>query len=419
MTAQGTTSEATRTARRRLAPRLRALLGVLGGLGVISVAVNLSLALSLRRPVGPSPARSVVPSTSPSLTPSAVDAPMAPGERLTAARELFLARCYGEADAHLAILLAAEPRRAELHYWRSLVRKQSGQLDAALASIERARALEPENPAFREQQGEIYLAQGRSEEAADAFDAALKRRPGSFAALMGKSRAMEQMYEAKLPVTIPEIVNPVEEAVRLQPHNPEGVRTLARMCFGYLQQFSRAEQLARQAAALGPDDATPHMILAEVYLNSREPESDEKAVAAAREAVRRDDRRPEPLYLLGRALLRRNDLSGAIEALERSTRIQLMPQAVYQLSLAHARAGNAERAAHYSRLYDSWNRFSERRKALLALYRHRPDDVRIHAQLAELYLAHGARDPARNWARRGLRLRPDDPRLRRVLARLE
>jgi predicted Zn-dependent protease len=343
---------------------------------------------------------------------------MDPAARLALARDLFVARRFGEADAHLAILLSQAPRQAELHYWRSLIQTQSGQHDASLASIRRACALEPGNLSFQEQLGEVYLAQGRSDEAARTFDTTIRQHPDSFAALLGKGRAMEQMYEAKLPIPIPEIVGPVEKAVRLRPHNARGVTTLARMCFVYLQQFDRAEKLARQAAALDPQAAAPHLILAEVYLNSPDPASGEKAVTAAREAVKRDTRRPEPLYLLGRALLRLNDVPAAIATLERSTEIQLMPQAVYQLSLAHARAGNREKAAHYSRLYDSWNRFAERRKTLLALLKHRPSDVRIHAQLAELYLDHGARDPARHWARAGLALRPEDARLRRVLARV-
>ena len=144
-----------------------------------------------------------------------------------------------------------------------------------------------------------------------------------------------------------------------------------------------------------------------------------KAVACARQAARLDPHNPQPLYLLGRALLRQNDLPGAIDAFEQSTRIQLMPEAVYQLSLAYARAGRMDQARHYSRLYDSWSQFTERRKLLLALLQHRPRDIGLHAQLAELYLAQGALDPARNWLRKGLQLRPQDPTLRSLLARVE
>src|SRR5262249_51088056 len=172
--------------------------------------------------------------------------------RLALARLLFLARHFQEAEEQLGVLKARQPRRPEIDYWLSLVRKESGQLDAALTSIQRARRLDPRSELFHEQLGEIYLAQGRSEEAASAFDACLKRKPDSYAALMGKARAMEQLYEAKLPVAIPEIVTPVRKAVRLQPQNPWGVTVLARMSFAYLQQFEEAERLANQAIRLDP-----------------------------------------------------------------------------------------------------------------------------------------------------------------------
>lgn len=414
-------------------PRLRLLLAVMLVLGAVSAMVNLGPWRRATSPGAPAAASQEVPAAAGaagavhrSLAPSPlleqyrrwlVAHPEDAAVRLALARELFVAGRFAEAEVELSILQAREPRRAELYYWRALVQKESGRPEAALGSIRQAQRLDPENPAFQEQLGEIYLALGRSEEAAETFDVCLKRNPESYAALIGKARAMEQMYEAKLPVTIPSIVEPVEKAVRLRPHSPQGVTMLARMSFAYLQQFDRAETLARQAMELDPHAAAPYLILVEVYLNRPEPESAAKAVEAAREAVKRDPNRAEPLYVLGRALLRQNDLQGAIAALERSTEILLMPQAVYQLSLAYARAGNTERAQQYSRLYDSWNRFAEQRKTLLALLQHRPSDVAIYAKLAELYLDAGAREPARNWARKGLKLRPDDARLRRILSR--
>jgi predicted Zn-dependent protease len=339
--------------------------------------------------------------------------------RMAFARLLFIARRFPEAEEQLRYLKRRQPQRAEISYWLSLVQKQSGQLDAALQSIREARRLEPRREIFLEGLGEIYLSQGRSEEAASTFDVCLKRQPESYAALMGKARAMEQLYEAKRPVAIPEIVAPVLKAVQLQPRNALGVTVLARMSFAYLQQFETAERLARQALQLDPSQAEPYLILVEIYLDNPTPDNAGKAVACARQAARLDSHNPQPLYLLGRALLRENDVPGAIGAFEQSTRLQLMPEAVYQLSLAYARAGRMEQARHYSRLYDSWSQFTERRKLLLALLQHRPQDIGLHAQLAELYLSQGAVEPARNWLRKGLQLQPQDPTLRRLLGHVE
>jgi predicted Zn-dependent protease len=337
--------------------------------------------------------------------------------RLAFARLLFLARRFAEAGEQLTLLQSHQPRRPEIAYWLSLVQKQRGQLDAALTSIQRARRLEPHSERFGEQLGEIYLAQGRGAEAACVFDSCLTQQPDAYAALMGKARAMEQLYQEKLPVAIPEIVTPVRKAVRLQPQNAWGITVLARMSFAYLQQFAAAEQMANQAIRLDPGQAEPYLILVEIYLADPARANTEKAVACARQAVRLDPHSPQPLYLLGRTLLRQNDLLGAIDALKQSTRVKLMPEAVYQLSLAYARAGKPAQARYYSQLYDSWTRFSERRKLLLTLLEHRPRDVQLHVQLAELYLAQGAVEPAHNWLRRGLQLQPHDSRLHGLLAR--
>jgi tetratricopeptide (TPR) repeat protein len=424
-------------------PRLRLLLRVLALLALVSAGVNLYRWRTSPRPSATPPLQGEGLAARPGsrVTGSEPDSPPLVGEgpgersaleqqqrwvaahpgdagaRLALARMLFIARRFSEAAAHLVVLKTQQPRRAEIWYWLALAQKEEGQADAEARSLEQALRLEPHRALFRETLGEVYLAQGRSTEAARTFDACLKRGPASYSALMGKARAMEQLYEAKLPVTIPEIMSPVEKAVRLQPGNSAGLTVLARMAFAYMQQFDRADRLAQQAIELDPTRAEPYMIRVEIALSRPTPENGEQAVAWAREAARLDPGRPEPLYLLGRALLRRGDLNGAIEALERSTRAQLMPEAVYQLSLAYARAGNEERSRHYSRLYESWNQFVERRKVLLASLQHRSADVDLYARLAELYLSQGATEPARNWVEKGLQLCPADPRLHRLLSR--
>src|SRR5207249_1517785 len=115
-------------------------------------------------------------------------------------------------------------------------------------------------------------------------------------------------------VAIPEIIKPVEKAVRLRPQIPTGVTMLARMVLVYLQQFERAEQLAHQAIQLDPNRAEPYLILVESYLCHPDPSNLEQAVQCAHTAIRLDPHRPEPLYLLGRAFLRQNNLPAAIDA---------------------------------------------------------------------------------------------------------
>jgi tetratricopeptide (TPR) repeat protein len=413
--------------------RLRFLLRLLLLLALVSAGVNYRRWQRAHRSVAPAaspagmgrggtgePAGLTTSPAGPSLEQQWQGTTTKPGDLsagIAQARSLFIAGHFGAAEAQLKQLKSRLPKVSDIRYWLSLAQRQEGHMDAALGSIQEAIRLEPRSQLFQEWEGEIYLAQGRSEEAATAFDVCLKRQPGAYSALLGKAQAMEQLYAAKRPVAIPEIIGPVEKAVRLRPQIPAGVTMLARMVLLYLQQFERAEQLAHQAIQLDPNRAEPYLILTESYLCHPDPTSLEQAVQCAHAAARLDPQRPEPLYLLGRVLLRQNNLPAAIEAFEQSTQLQMMPEAVYQLSLAYARIGDQERARHYSRLYESWNQFVERRKLLLALLQHRPQDINLYAQLGDLYLSQGAVEPARNWAHKGLQISPQEPRLLRILAR--
>ena len=68
---------------------------------------------------------------------------------------------------------------------------------------------------------------------------------------MGKARALEQRFISSLPVGLSEMTAPVEKAVRIQPDNPWGLVTLARMTFNYQVRPDPAEKLALPAGRLG------------------------------------------------------------------------------------------------------------------------------------------------------------------------
>jgi tetratricopeptide (TPR) repeat protein len=326
---------------------------------------------------------------------------------------------YPRALAELAILERAQPKNAEVYLRQAMVHKYAGQLTEAEAAARRALQLQPANGPAREWLGEVYLAEGRAHEALDEFQRSLKRTPDSYFALMGKARALEQLFISRFAIAPAQVVAPVEEAVRLDPNNPWGVVTLARMTFNYLMRPEPAEKLAKRAAELDARDAEPYIILAEIALHRPATAENLRQVGVyAYEAAQRAPRDARPPAQLGRALLRQNEPAEAAKLLERSLALGSTPETVYQLSIAYRRAGNAERARYFGGIYEHWNTFMERRKTLLGNVQREPGKADHYYALAKLYLEEHAPDPAQTWLEKAKSLAAADPRYSRMMAQL-
>jgi tetratricopeptide (TPR) repeat protein len=339
--------------------------------------------------------------------------------RFRLAELYFKQKEYSRSLAELDLLQRRRPDDADLILRRAMVLKYSGDALQAEKAVRRVLALRPQDGAAREWLGEILLDQGRYHKALEQFEQCLKQQPRSYFALLGKGRALEQLLLSRHPVPIARVLQPVEEAVRLNPDHPEGVTTLARMTFAYLQGSDEAEPLALRAAALDPASARPYIILAQIYLSrSPTPENLQKVGEYAYEAGRRDLEDPRPPYFLGQALLRQNDLERAVKALERSVALGAMPEAVTQLSAAYRRAGNGERASHYAEIYQQYADRMARRNALLGAHEREPQAVRHTYALAELYLETGQPETAVYWLKEARRLRKRDPVYDRLMARV-
>ena len=319
---------------------------------------------------------------------------------------------------HLLILRNLQPRNPAIHLRLSMAYRHNSQLEEALQSIQQSLALSPKDLTAREWLGEVYLAQGRSDDALQTFNQCLKQNPKSYGAWMGKARSLEQLYIAKRPVVTTDMVKPVEEALKIQPDNPQALSVLSRMTFIYLAQLDRAEKLAWRAIQVDPNLAEPYLILVEIYLNKPTPSHLDEALKMAQTAAQLDTSRPEPLYLLARVQMRKNQIREAIQSLERSMQIESMPETTYMLSLAYARVGEVEKAKHYKDIYKQWNAFMEKRKVLLGELQHKPQDVNVYCRLAELYLSTGDLEPAENWLLKAQKLQKKHPRIHELMAQL-
>lgn len=339
--------------------------------------------------------------------------------RFQLAELYFKQKEYSRSLAELKLLERALPHEPEVFVRRAVVLKYAGQPDAAEKEVRRALALSPQYDLAWELLGEIRLDQERYHEALALFERCLKRRPDSYLALLGKSRSLEQLLVARHPIPLSTVIQPVEQAVQEEPHNPEGLATLARMKFAYQQQPDEAEKLALRAAELDPAGARPYLILAQIALSRPPtPENLRRAGEYAYEAGRRDLHDPRPPYLIGRVFLQQNDAGRAVKAFQHSVALGAMPEAVSQLAVAYRRAGDVARANQYAGLFQQYTDRLERRNALLAAREREPGDVRHLYALAGLYLEASEPETGALWLAEAKKLRPGDPRGASLSARV-
>jgi tetratricopeptide (TPR) repeat protein len=339
--------------------------------------------------------------------------------RFRLAQLYFTQRDYSRSLVELRRLEQERPGDPDVLLHQALVLKAVGQPAPAERAIRRALAVRPQDEAAWEWLGEIYLDQERYPQALAIFQRCLKSQPYSYFALLGKGRALEQLLLTRHPIPIAAVMEPVEKAVQINPQNADGLATLARMTFTYVQRPDDAEKLARRAAALDPRSPQPFIILAQIALSRPPtPENLRWAGQYAYEAGRRDLQDPRPPYFIGRVALQQNDAARAVKALERSIALGPMPESVSLLSVAYRRAGNAKRASDYAGIYQRYTDLLGRRNALLAAREREPGQVRYDEDLAQLYLEAGEPDTAEDWLKAARALQPRDPRSDHLLARL-
>lgn len=411
--------------------RLLALTATAAVLACVAIAVNLHFAHrpAAEQPAGfsllPMPPAAPVPGTQ---TPTAQQLtwrlqanPRDRAARYRLAQLHFQSGDYARALRELDIIQKETPRDPEVHLRKAVVLKYEGQLEAAERETRRALALEPDYALPELLLGEILLDQHRDRDALRVFERRLKRDPESAGALMGKGRALEQLFLVQQPVTVAEVLAPVEKAAARAPNDVDAVRTLARMKLAYVhteEGLDDAERAALRASTLDPRDAQPYIILAQIYLaRAPTPANLEKVGYYAAQAGALDLKDPRPPYLIGRVALLQNDAVRAARALELSLRLGPLPEAVAQLAAAYRRAGNRERADHYARIYQEYARRVARRDALLAARVREPAEVRHYHDLARLYLEAGQPDPAAAWLERARSVRPRDEVRDTLLAR--
>jgi len=117
---------------------------------------------------------------------------------------------WGEADRHLSLAVDAQPEREDALFWLAQVKRNLGQLQAAIELCERALVVNPENPAVLNELALSYMAVDLPQ-ACEVLRKAIQIDPASsyFHLNMGLAlRRMSLLYPARLSL---------EEALRLNP----------------------------------------------------------------------------------------------------------------------------------------------------------------------------------------------------------
>jgi tetratricopeptide (TPR) repeat protein len=205
-----------------------------------------------------------------------------------------------------------------------------GRFPEALQEMNDARSLDPDDPELLYAHAMIALRAGKFEEAKPLMAQLEKLRPGpAVHVLLGRTlRDFQQFDQAQ---------SQLKRALQLDPKTPRAEYYLGTLILLRNQFEKMDEAIAHFCSELEnyPNDYLANLHLGIAYVSTRRAAEAlpflEKAAAVSRES--------EPLYHLGQARFQTNDLSGAIDALQR----YLQPTA----DTAAAKSGPNVSSAHY------------------------------------------------------------------------
>jgi len=229
-----------------------------------------------------------------------------------------------EAEAAYRQALDINPDEAQVHVALAYVltrelagHDQNERLKEANVTINRAITLQPENAVAYDVLGMVLEAQGRPENAEQAYRRSIQLKANSSLAymhlahliqttdLISKAKpyyqqAIKLAQDARTLVMIADTLQleglndtseaPLQRALALEPANPEALYLLGRLLL-MRQQSNKAIPLLQMASQLGKDDFSSHYLLAVGHLQTQHLGDAEKSFARAAELASAEDRR--------------------------------------------------------------------------------------------------------------------------------
>ncbi|MGQ9511098.1 MAG: tetratricopeptide repeat protein [Thermaceae bacterium] len=213
-------------------------------------------------------------------------------------------RAQGYLEMALSVLKDGEkvnPKYAPLHAQKGAVYALMGQHEKAVESLRTSLLLE-DDPQVHALLAEVYLAQGRADEALGEYKKALAKTPQDVSLLLRYASLLLLKNQAA------EAAKALEEAVQLRPGNAEAWYVLGQAYFA-LKRWKEAGVAFEQAIALAPARyPAAYAYAGRVYLELSDPQ---KAKSRLTVAVRLEGKNPEFRYHLGLANEQLGDKAGA------------------------------------------------------------------------------------------------------------
>ena len=344
---------------------------------------------------------------------------------------------YGRAADAFERCSALDDRDARVLYKLAYARYRAGQAAAAIEPLRRAVALTPDFAEAHHLLGMCLREGNRLDDAHESLQTASRLQPG----LVPVREALAEIYASRGQDA--RAIDELEALVALDPDRPERL-----VAVGLAQ--ARAGRREAAVLALGraaerfPEHADVFAALGRVWLDTARTTGDPVALAKALEALHaaaaRSDAGSDVLALLGRAQLEDGDAAGAERTLRQAVaRLPVAPEAFLALGTAAERQGRPEEARHALEQYvavaagrgdvvELASHIARLAAALgdphgAAYWLERAVEeggptAPLLARLAEVQIARGRLDDAREAVTSGLELDPSSAHLRRLQAEL-
>jgi protein O-GlcNAc transferase len=222
-----------------------------------------------------------------------------------AALSLHKAGKVDDAITKYRMVLETFPQFADAWHMAGVAEHQRQSATAAIDCIQRAIALNPNDPIYRNNLGVVLLSIGQSKGALDAFDQAVAINPAYAEATSNAGKAFELLGEWK------DALDRFRQALALNPTNVTYVLAVGRHLLR-VGQLEDAIALYRNALAFAPHNADLHNALGNALVHVRQSD---KAAAAYEQAVRIDGTFPEAQFNLANAYCEQGRTSEAMNAM--------------------------------------------------------------------------------------------------------
>lgn len=187
------------------------------------------------------------------------------------------------------------------------------QLDASLATYERALMLFPADPDLWTGKGSIYYIQGNYEKAASAYEEASRLGKESIQTLSSLASAYEQLKQDDKAIAA------YEKAVALNPEDENLLYNIA-VLYSNLEKYDQAAEYYGRALQLNPDDSDAKFNLALIYVLKLEQW--DEALPILKALVEAEPGNAEAWEMLSIVYARKNKVDESTQALKKAEELR-------------------------------------------------------------------------------------------------